>query len=130
MNDLKNILIRLCHSSVPYLPYALGQTGMAKHCRPRSDAASDLGLDCLPVIQQLLKCSFSSFRTVVVGCYLRGTHTLSLEAKLTKLLCLQSTLWKVSALKGKNLLPVGANSFLLEQTLFQKGIVSRKINWK
>ena len=29
---------------------------------------------------------------------------------------------KGTALKGKNLLPLGANSFLLEQTLFQKGI--------
>ena len=28
---------------------------------------------------------------------------------------------KRSALKGKNLLPVGANSFLLEQIPFQKG---------
>ena len=28
---------------------------------------------------------------------------------------------KGSTLKGKNLLPLGANSFLLEQTLFQKG---------
>ena len=29
---------------------------------------------------------------------------------------------KGSALKGKNLLPLGANSFLLDETLFQKGL--------
>ena len=29
---------------------------------------------------------------------------------------------KRSTLKGKNLLPLGANSFLLEWTLFQKGL--------
>ena len=40
------------------------------------------------------------------------------EEKLSNLFCLISE--KGSALKGQNLLPIGANSFLLEQTLFQK----------
>ena len=30
--------------------------------------------------------------------------------------------WKGSIVKGNNLLPLGANSFLLEKTPFQKGI--------
>ena len=40
------------------------------------------------------------------------TDTLKGEATLSKLLCLTSE--KGSTLKGKNLLPQGANSFLLE----------------
>ena len=35
-----------------------------------------------------------------------------------------------STLKGKNLLPLGANSFLLERTPFQKVLVSRIANSK
>ena len=43
---------------------------------------------------------------------LTGTHTLSRATALSKLLSLPSE--KGSSLKGKNLLPLGANSFLLE----------------
>ena len=43
------------------------------------------------------------------------------EVTLSKLFCLPSE--KGSAVKAKNLLSLGANSFLLEQTPFQKGIV-------
>ena len=39
---------------------------------------------------------------------------------LSKLFYLPSE--KVSTLKGKNLLPLGANSFLLEKTPFHKGL--------
>ena len=35
-----------------------------------------------------------------------------------------------STLKGKNLLPKGANSYLLEQTLFLKGLDTRKSKQK
>ena len=42
----------------------------------------------------------------------RGTDTLSGEATLSKLFCLSSEKWSI--LKEKNLLPLGANSFLLE----------------
>ena len=45
--------------------------------------------------------------------------TLSREKTLSKQFYLPSE--KGSTLKGKNLLPLGANSFLLEQTPFQKG---------
>ena len=41
------------------------------------------------------------------------------KATLSKLFCLFETR---STLKGKNLLPRGANSFLLELTSFQKGL--------
>ena len=51
---------------------------------------------------------------------LRGMDTLSGVATLSKLFCLPSE--KGSTLKGKNLLPLGANSFLLEYTPFQKGL--------
>ena len=44
--------------------------------------------------------------------------TLSGEAAVSKFFRLPSE--KGSSLKGKNLLPQGANSFLLEKTLFQK----------
>ena len=37
---------------------------------------------------------------------------------------------KGSTLKGKNLLPLGANSFCLELTSFQEGLVCRKGNRK
>ena len=49
----------------------------------------------------------------------RGMDTLSGEVTLSKVFCLPSE--KGSTLKGKNLLPVGANSFLLELIPFQKG---------
>ena len=39
---------------------------------------------------------------------------------LYRLSCTQVPSEKGSTLKGKNLLPMGANCFLLEQTLFQK----------
>ena len=44
--------------------------------------------------------------------------TLAGEVNLSKLFCLNSE--KVSTLKGKTLLPLGAKSFLLVQTPFQK----------
>ena len=47
-------------------------------------------------------------------------ETFSGEVSLSKLLFLTSE--KVSALKVKHLLPRGANSFLLEEIPFQKGI--------
>ena len=47
---------------------------------------------------------------------LKGTITLSGEATLSKVICLRSE--KESTLKGKNLLPKGENSFLLERTPF------------
>ena len=50
---------------------------------------------------------------------LGGIDTLSGVAILSKLFCLPSE--KGSTLTGKNLLPMGANSFLLEWTPFQKG---------
>ena len=42
---------------VLYLPLLLGQTGKCNQFRPRMDAlaASDLGLHCLPFIQQFLE---------------------------------------------------------------------------
>ena len=48
----------------------------------------------------------------------------SWEATLSELLCFPSD--KGSTLKEKNLLPVGANSFLLMQILFRSGFVCRK----
>ena len=45
--------------------------------------------------------------------------TLSREETLSALFCLPPE--KGSSLKGKNLLPMGANSFLLKLTPFQKG---------
>ena len=47
-------------------------------------------------------------------------NTLSRETTLTKLILLPSE--KRSSLKDKNLLPMGANSILLEKTSFQKRI--------
>ena len=47
-------------------------------------------------------------------------NTLSRETTLSKLILLPSE--KGSSLKGKNLLPLGANSILLEKTSFQKRI--------
>ena len=44
--------------------------------------------------------------------YIKGMDTLSGEATLGKLFCLPSE--KGSILKGNNLLPLGANSFLIE----------------
>ena len=51
--------------------------------------------------------------------FLRGVNTLSGEATQSNCFCLPSE--KGSALNGKNLLPMGANSFPLEQIPFQKG---------
>ena len=56
--------------------------------------------------------------TLLCGQNIRGIYTLSREATLLKLFCLPSE--KRSILKGKNLLPLGANSFLLEKTSSQK----------
>ena len=50
------------------------------------------------------------------------------EGKLSKLFCFPSEKW--STLKGKNLLLLGPNSFLLEKTPFQKGIDVQKANRK
>ena len=55
---------------------------------------------------------------------LKGNDTCSRETTLLKLFWFLSG--KVSALKGKNLLPLGANSFLVEQTPFQKGLDVKK----
>ena len=52
-----------------------------------------------------------------IGC-LRGMDTLSMAATLLKSFWLSSI--NGSTLKGKNLLPLGANSFLLEETHFLK----------
>ena len=38
--------------NLPYILYAFGKTGLSKQCRPWSDAASDQGLHCLPLMQQ------------------------------------------------------------------------------
>ena len=46
------------------------------------------------------------------------------ETNIYKLFCLPSK--KGSTLKGKTLLPFGANSFLLEQITFQKGLAVRE----
>ena len=57
----------------------------------------------------------------VYACFnqdLRSTDTLSGEATLLK--CFYHPSENGSTIKGKNLLLLGANSFLLELTLFQK----------
>ena len=51
---------------------------------------------------------------------LRGIGTLSDKETLSKLFCLLSE--KGSSLKGKNLLPLRANSFLLEKTSFSERV--------
>ena len=48
------------------------------------------------------------------------THFFFFTETTVKIVCLPSE--KGSILKGKNLLPQGANSFLLELTPFQKGL--------
>ena len=50
---------------------------------------------------------------------LRRIYTLAREVTLPELICLRSE--KGSILKGKNLLPMGANNFLLEKIPCQKG---------
>ena len=55
---------------------------------------------------------------------LRGIDIFSREITLSNLILSSSE--KGSTLKGKNLLPVGANSFLLEETLFGMGLSTRK----
>ena len=60
--------------------------------------------------------------------HLSGMDTLSGEATLSKLFCLPSG--KGSSLKGKNLLPGGANSFLLEYTPFRRGLMFWNANRK
>ena len=57
---------------------------------------------------------------------LKGMNALSMEATLSKLFRLPSELGSI--LKGKNLLPSGANSFLLEWTLFRKDLLCMKAN--
>ena len=57
-----------------------------------------------------LAMSRSLIRTFLV--LLRKMCTLLVKSALSKLFCLPSEKW--SALKEKNLLPMGANSFLLE----------------
>ena len=54
--------------------------------------------------------------------------TLSWETTLSKFFWLPSE--KGSTLKGKSLLPMGANSFLLEQIHLQKGLVEQKSKQK
>ena len=54
--------------------------------------------------------------------------TLSWETTLSKFFWLPSE--KGSTPKGKNLLPMGANSFLLEQIHLQKGLVEQKSKQK
>ena len=57
---------------------------------------------------------------------LRGKNTLSVTQ--SKLFCLLSE--KGSALKGKNLLPLGANSSFCGRPFFRKGLVCKKANRK
>ena len=60
--------------------------------------------------------------------YIKWTDTLWGEVTLSKLFSFPYE--KESTLKEKNLLPLGANSFLLEWTPFQKGLGMRKANRK
>ena len=60
--------------------------------------------------------------------YLLYSFTLSWETTLTKYIFLPFE--KGSSLKEKNLLPLGANSFLLEKTPFQKGLSCSEANRK
>ena len=64
--------------------------------------------------------NFTEYFDVIISFfYLRETDTLLRETTLSILFLLTSE--KGSTLKGKNLLPaMGANSFLLEQTTYQK----------
>ena len=55
---------------------------------------------------------------------LSGMVTLSGEIILSRLLCLPSE--KGFSLKGNNLLPLGANYFLLEETPYQRGFGHRE----
>ena len=55
-----------------------------------------------------------------------GEWLLSEETTFVKFVYLPSE--NGSTLKGKNLLPRGANSFLLEYTLFLKGLVCPRAN--
>ena len=57
---------------------------------------------------------------------IRRIDTLSREITLSKLFWLLSE--KGFTLKGKNLLPLGANSFLLKYTPFQKGLGAQESN--
>ena len=58
------------------------------------------------------------YAQVCLSEYFRGTDTLKGEITKWKMFLLPSK--KGSTLKGKNLLPAGANSFLLVYTLFWK----------
>ena len=55
---------------------------------------------------------------------LNSIDTLIREATLSNCFCLPSEMG--STLKGKNLLPLGPDSFLLEQTPFWKGLRVQK----
>ena len=56
------------------------------------------------------------------GCWASG-EWIHLQGRLLFKNCCGSHSEKRSTLKGKNLLPLGANSFLLEHTSFQKRLV-------
>ena len=57
---------------------------------------------------------------------LKGMNILSREASLPALFCLLSE--KESALKGKNLFPLGANSFFLNYISFKKEFDLKETN--
>ena len=59
---------------------------------------------------------------------LRGKNTLSRESILSKLFCLPTKMG--STVTGKNLLPLGENSFLFEKTPARMGLVCKKANRK
>ena len=61
---------------------------------------------------------------------LKGNDTFLGEATLIKLFCLLSETGSTLSSKRKEFAHLGANSFLLEQTLFRRGLVHRKANVK
>ena len=73
-----------------------------------------------------MKCQalFFSEKTNKKKTYLRGTDTLSGKSTLSKLFYLPSE--KGFTLKGKNLFPAAANSFLFRVILFQTGHILLK----
>ena len=74
-------------------------------------------MEPLKVISNIISHKGLSLLCIFIFLYLMGINTLLREVKIC--FCLPSE--KESSLKGKNLLPLGANSFLLQLTTFQKG---------
>ena len=68
------------------------------------------------------------YKHICYSFWLRETRPISGEANSIQIVCIHSE--KGSTLKGKDLHPVGANSFLSEKTPLQKGHVCRKANKK